>query len=223
MPAAQPFAPSTRHVQLFRALFAAVAAAMLTFSQDLSASVGLAVFGGWATVTAIVIALGAWTVQPRGSRLLPLLTALAYLIAGAAASIPALGHTLFFILIPAWALVAGGLELAQGIVQRRGGERVEARDTLTVAVLTLVLGVAVLIVPAGYALDYYIEEAGRTFTLTGEIIAVGIFGGYAAIVAVVLAIAGFSPRAAHNAAAQGDAEPAVQTGGTGLRIPEERP
>jgi hypothetical protein len=135
------------------------------------------------------------------------------------ASIPTLaGPTLFFVLIPAWALVAGGLELAQGIAQRRSGERGEARDTVTVAVLTLVLGAAVLLVPAGYALDYYIEDAGRSFTLTGEIIAVGLFGGYAAIVAVLLAIAGFSPRVAQHAA-----EPAAQTSGTGSRIPEERP
>nr|BFF09635.1 hypothetical protein GCM10025699_09380 [Microbacterium flavescens] len=48
--------------------------------------------------------------------------------------------------------------------------------------------------PAGYALTYRVEEAGMTGTLTGIIIAVGIFGVYAAIVAVYLGIAGFSPR-----------------------------
>ena len=40
-----------RHVQLGRALFAAVAAIMITFSADHSAEVGLAVFSGWAIAT----------------------------------------------------------------------------------------------------------------------------------------------------------------------------
>ena len=50
--------------------------------------------------------------------------------------------------------------------------------------------------PTQYALRYTIDEANETFTLTGIIIGVGIFGAYAAIVAVYLAIAGFSPRKA---------------------------
>ncbi|MNL67086.1 hypothetical protein D3C87_1916440 [compost metagenome] len=50
-----------------------------------------------------------------------------------------------------------------------------------------------------YALDYTIEEAHATFTLTGITIGVGLFGGYAAIVAVYLGIAGFSPRPAEAA------------------------
>ncbi len=54
---------------------------------------------------------------------------------------------------------------------------------------------ALLFVQPAYALDYTIEEARQTFTLTGVTIGVGIFGGYAAIIAVYLGIAGFSPRA----------------------------
>lgn len=65
-----------------------------------------------------------------------------------------------------------------------------------IGVITVILGVALLFVPTGYALDYTIEEAAQTFTLTGITIGVGVFGGYAAIVAVYLAIAGFSPRPA---------------------------
>ena len=58
------------------------------------------------------------------------------------------------------------------------------------------LGVVLLFVQPAYALDYTIEEAHQTFTLTGITIGVGLFGGYAAIVAVYLGIAGFSPRPA---------------------------
>ena len=56
------------------------------------------------------------------------------------------------------------------------------------------LGIALLVVPGQYVLDYYIPDADQTFTLTGIAIAVGVFGAYAAIVAVYLAIAGLSPR-----------------------------
>ena len=69
-----------------------------------------------------------------------------------------------------------------------------AREALFVGILSAVLAVALVMVPSGYALQYYIEDAGQSFTLTGITIAVGIFGAYAAIVAVYLAIAGFSPR-----------------------------
>ncbi|HZU93558.1 MAG TPA: acyl-CoA synthetase, partial [Microbacterium sp.] len=45
---------TVRNVQLVRALFAAVAAAMITFSPDHSAAIGLSVFSGFAIATALV-------------------------------------------------------------------------------------------------------------------------------------------------------------------------
>lgn len=219
MPARKPFAPSTRHVQLLRALLAAFAALMVTFSPDHSAAVGLSVFSGWAIATGVVLGLGAWTVTRGGHRTVPTLLALACILAGMAAGITgARGAALYFAVIPIWAVIAGALETGMGVSQRRRGDRAVARDTLTIGVLTLVIGVATLLVPSGYALDYFIEDAGRTFTLTGEIIAVGLFGGYAAIVAVFLAIAGLSP-------ASSELEPttAASTSGPEARTPEDRP
>ncbi len=64
---------------------------------------------------------------------------------------------------------------------------------MLIGILSLVLGAVLLLTPAQYALNYDITGAG-SFTLTGITIAVGLFGGYAAVVAVFLAIAGFSPR-----------------------------
>ena len=69
-------------------------------------------------------------------------------------------------------------------------------------------GLGLLLVPTQYALQYTIDEADATFTLTGIIIGVGIFGAYAAIIAVYLAIAGFSPR---RAATEGADEQAAET------------
>lgn len=182
-----------RHVQLARALFAALAAVMVTFSPDHSAAVGGSVFSGFALSTALVFALSAWLVYPRGQRAVPILLAVVTGIAGLAAGVGTWRTTtFFFVLIIAWALVSGAIEILGAMRDRRAG-RTEARDGLVVGVVTLILAVAFLFTPMDFSYDYAIEGAG-TFTLTGIIIAVGIFGGYAAIVAVYLAIAGFSPR-----------------------------
>ncbi|OCG73621.1 acyl-CoA synthetase [Microbacterium sediminis] len=185
---------TARHVQLLRALFAAVAAVMITFSPDHSAEVGLAVFSGFAAASALILALSAWLVRPAGQRGRIVLLTAVYLVAGVVAGTPQLrGTTALFAVLIAWGLLAGLVELVIGIVDRRT-DRVIARDTIFVGALTMLLGVASIVVRPEYRLDYFIEDAGRTFTLTGTIIAVGLFGAYAAIVAAFLGIAGLSPR-----------------------------
>ncbi|PRB18536.1 acyl-CoA synthetase [Microbacterium sp. MYb62] len=182
-----------RHVQLLRALFAAVAALMITFSSDHSAAVGLAVFSGFVLVTALVQVLAAWLVLPAGSRWSYVLLAAVGIVAGMASGIPAWrSDDLFFIIVAGWAIVSGGIELLAGIRARRTGDML-ARDAITVGALGVLLGVVLLLVPAGFLQEYTIEKAG-TFVLSGIILGVGIFGGYAAIVAVFLGIAGLTPK-----------------------------
>lgn len=183
-----------RHLQLARALFAAVAAVMVTFSTDHSAPVGLSVFSGFAIATGLVFALGAWLAFPKGRRAPVVLLAVVTVLAGLVAS-AGRGTVFFFVVVIAWALVSGVIEATAALLARRAG-RVDgaARDGLIVGALTVLLGVALAFTNSGYALEYFIEDAGRSFTLTGITIAVGLFGGYAAIVAVFLAIAGLSPR-----------------------------
>lgn len=193
-----------RHVQLGRALLAALAAIMVTFSPDHSAAVGLAVFSGWAIATALVLLIGAWLAFPRTRRAAPVLLGVLTLVAGMVTGIPGLRSTvLFFVAVIVWALAAGVAELVAGIRLRRGAEGAEAvdrarrdegRDGILIGALTLALGVGLLLVNPAYSLEYFISEAGRSFTLTGITIGVGLFGGYAAIIAVFLGIAGFSPR-----------------------------
>ena len=65
-PSARTF--DVRHLQLARAVFAAIAAIMVTFSPDHSAEVGLAVFSGFGIATGLVFALAAWLVFPAGQR-----------------------------------------------------------------------------------------------------------------------------------------------------------
>jgi uncharacterized membrane protein HdeD (DUF308 family) len=189
-----------RHVQLLRALFAVVAAVMITFSPDHSASVGLSVFSGYAIATALVLLLSAWLVFPRGERALVLTLGVLTALAGMAAGIPAFRTTeVFFAVVISWALITGLVEGIAGFRAMRrsargSAERTEARDALTVGAIGVLLGVALLLVPTQYALDYYIDDADRSFTLTGITIGVGLFGAYAALVGVYLAIAAFSPR-----------------------------
>ncbi|GAA1466790.1 acyl-CoA synthetase [Microbacterium thalassium] len=206
-----------RHVQFARAAFLALAAVMITFSPDHSAAVGLAVFSGFAIATGLVLLIALWLVYAAGRRMTPALLGIATLVAGMAGGLQPLRTVAgYFVIVIAWALVAGAIETVWGArALRLSGRAVdpqrpweqdaiaaagavprgEARDALTVGILTLVLGVALVFVPWDYALEYTIDQAGQTFTLTGITIGVGIFGGYAAITAVYLAIAGFSPRA----------------------------
>jgi hypothetical protein len=191
-----------RHLQLIRALLAAVAAIMITFSADHGAGYGLGVFSGYAVTLGLVLLLGAWVVYPKGSRAAVLTLAVLSLIAGMATGVPVYRSvTMFFVAVIAWALLTGLIEGISGLRGMRrakaAGDRAarsDARDGLVVGGITVLLGLGLLLVPAQYDLNYFIAEAHRSFTLTGIAIAVGIFGGYAAVVAVYLGIAGLSPR-----------------------------
>lgn len=191
-----------RHVQLARAAFAAVAALMITFSADHSAIVGLSVFSGFALVTALIHMLAAWQVAPAGWRWPSILLAAVSILTGMAGGVPAWRSTpLFFVVVIAWGALTGLIELIAGLRARRLARTGSApavvadgaRDAILVGALGLALSVGLLCVPTTYALRYSIAEAG-SFTLTGITLAVGIFGAYAAIVAVFLGIAGLSPR-----------------------------
>ncbi|WP_217184989.1 hypothetical protein [Streptomyces sp. AC495_CC817] len=196
---------TVRHVQLVRALFAAAAALMITFSPDHSAAVGLSVFSGFALTTALLMALSAWLVHPAGSRWPSVLLAVLGGILGMAAGVPAWRtEDLFFVLVVAWGLSTGAVELIAGLRARRAGDP-SARDAITVGALGILLAVLLLLIPAGFSQPYAIKGAGE-FVLTGIILGVGIFGGYAAIVAVFLGIAGLTPTRTPAAAGTTDDE-----------------
>lgn len=223
-PSARTF--DVRHVQLARAAFAAIAAVMITFSPDHSAAVGLAVFSGFAIATGLVLLLAVWLVYPAGVRWPSVLLGIVTVGAGMVSGLGPVRATIgFFAVVISWAVVAGVIELVSGVVALRSARprpgapgqvapwsdgtprtrmsRGEARDAIVIGAVGLVLALGLLLVQPDYALDYTIEEASATYTLTGITIAVGLFGGYAAIVAVYLGIAGFSPRSAP--ASQSDA------------------
>ncbi|MCE0510712.1 MULTISPECIES: acyl-CoA synthetase [Microbacterium] len=205
-----------RHVQLLRALFAAVAALMITFSSDHSAPVGLSVFSGFVFVTALIQLLAAWLVLPAGSRWPYILLGVLGTLAGAVSGIPAWrSDDLFFIVVSTWAILSGGIELLAGIRSRRNADPL-SRDAITVGALGVLLGIVLLLIPAGFVQEYTIEKAG-TFVLSGIILGVGMFGGYAAILAVFLGIAGLTPKRVDTVTAvseSNDDTAAAEHGGT---------
>ncbi len=217
-PATRPSASprvAVRHIQLIRAIVAAIAALMITFSPDHSAVYGLATFSGFAIATALVLAFGAWMAYPRGRRWPLVAVAVLTAIAGMVSGVPPWRSTaLFFAIVITWAAVTGLIEIAGAWVDRvrlrdEGADdpqrRSEIRDAFTVGIITLVLAIGLGLVSPDFRLDYFIDEAGAWFALTGISIAVGLFGGYAAVVAVYLGIAAFTPRREVPAAAEAEA------------------
>lgn len=206
---ARAFTP--RHVQLLRALFAAAAAVMITFSPDHSAAVGLSVFSGFVLTSSLVMLLAVWLVFPVGQRWSWVVLALLGFAAGMTAGVPAWRtEDLFFVVVIAWALTTGVVELIVGLRARRAGEGT-ARDSITVGAFGILLAVLLLTIPAGFVQPYAIQGAGE-FELTGIILGVGMFGGYAAVVAVFLGIAGLTPKRVEPAAAASAPAP-VEHGG----------
>jgi uncharacterized membrane protein HdeD (DUF308 family) len=206
---ARAFTP--RHVQLLRALFAAAAAVMITFSPDHSAAVGLSVFSGFVLTSSLVMLLAVWLVFPVGQRWSWVVLALLGFAAGMTAGVPAWRtEDLFFVVVIAWALTTGVVELIVGLRARRAGEAT-ARDSITVGAFGILLAVLLLTIPAGFVQPYAIQGAGE-FELTGIILGVGMFGGYAAVVAVFLGIAGLTPKRVEPAAAASAPAP-VEHGG----------
>jgi hypothetical protein len=208
-----------RHLQIARAAFAAVAAIMVTFSPDHSAAYGMSIFSGFGILTGITFLAAVWLVYPAGRRWPAVLLGGLGIAAGMVSSLATMRTvTGFFVTVVTWALLSGLIEaiagwrdlrlhratnkpqreIAPGVVDAGPwvgpGPASEARDGVVVGVITMILGVALLFVPAQYALRYTIEEAHQTFTLTGITIGVGVFGAYAVVIAVYLGIAAFSPR-----------------------------
>ncbi len=103
---------AVRHLQMARAVFAALAAAMITFTADHSAAVGLSVFSGFAIATALVLIVSAWLVYPAGDRWPVLVMGIITLIVGMIGGVVGWrSTTLFFVLVISWALATGVVEL----------------------------------------------------------------------------------------------------------------
>ena len=136
-------------------------------------------------------------IRPCSGAILVLVFALAQGLfwAGVAATfVMGLGTAITVATIATIAVTAKGLARRMAAGRDGGGALLMRGLEFGAAGLLLLLGVGLLLVNPAYSLEYFISDANQTFTLTGITIGVGLFGGYAAIIAVFLGIAGFSPR-----------------------------
>lgn len=160
-------------VPLARAVVALVVAAIITFSANHSAAVGLISFGGFAVVAGVVTAVGARAVTDRVVSSLMLAQGIFSVVAGVVALVlSASGLGVFLYTVSVWAALTGFCELYCGLRVR--GRLAVSRDWVTVGGLTAVLAVVFLVIP------------------TDAVLAVGLFGAYAVVIGVYLGIGAFT-------------------------------
>lgn len=181
-------------VPLVRAVVAAIAALVTTFSLDHSSIMGLLVFGVFALAGGVLGGVfGASRLgDDRASRTLFLVQAAASGVAAIAAlalSFAAPTPPAYVYLVVSWAVVTGLLELVAGVIGRE--RTVLARDWTVVGAITVILGIAFLAVPPDFTTNFSGAQ-GVSGTMTTSIMAVGLFGAYAAIIAAYLAIGAFT-------------------------------
>lgn len=181
------------YVPLARALTALVLAAVITFSSNHSAPLGLVTFGVYAVVTGAVLAAAALRLGAKGvTRSVTFAQGILSVLAGIVSlAVPAAGLPFFVFLLTAFAAITGFLELYLGLRSR--GRSGSSRDWVFVGALTALLAIAVLLVPPGYSQPF---TGPNNFegVLTASVVVVGILGAYWAILGVYLVIAALSLR-----------------------------
>jgi uncharacterized membrane protein HdeD (DUF308 family) len=170
-----------------------VLAAVITFSSDHSAPLGLLTFGIYAVVVGAVLTASALRLASKGVvRSVTFAQGILSVLAGIVSlALPAAGLPFFVFLLTAFAAITGFLELYLGLRSR--GRSGSSRDWVFVGALTALLAIAVLLVPPGYSQPF---TGPNNFegVLTASVVVVGILGAYWAILGVYLVIAGLSLR-----------------------------
>jgi len=185
--------PGAWIVALSRAVPALVLGLVITFNPDHSAVLGLIGFGVYALVVgAVLLAAALRGLIEASAKTTFLIQGVVTAVAGIAALVLPSGGTPYLVwILSAWAIVAGALELVTGIRHRR--RSAAARDWILTGALTVLLAIAVLLVPPGLATSFTgPDEVERV--LTDAIVVVGILGAWAIIVGVQLGIAAVSLR-----------------------------
>lgn len=192
------------YVPVARAIPAIALAAVITFSADHSAALGLVTFGLFAVASGAVILVAALRSAGAGVQRALLVVQGAVLMAAGAVSlaVPGAGLPFLVFLLTVAAVITGFLELYLGL--RRDAPRSQVgspptgargpsfgRDRVFLGGLTIVFAAVVLLVPPGFVQSFTGPDAVAR-QLTASVIVVGLFGAYLAIIGVYLVIAGFS-------------------------------
>lgn len=174
------------YLPLVRAVPAIVLAGVITFNADHSSPVGLLALGIYGVIAGV--ALGWGGVRSAGVERAVLLVQGGILaVVGLVALFTTGGGLPYLVfLLSSAAAITGLLELYLGV---RGGPL--RRDRLFAGGLTILLAVAVLLVPPGLS-ERTAGVDGPTGVLTASTMVVGILGAYLAVLGVYLVIAGLS-------------------------------
>jgi uncharacterized membrane protein HdeD (DUF308 family) len=160
-------------VALVRAVLALAVSAVITFTAEHSSSLGLILFGVFAVLTGIVVAIGGFTHDDRVVRRLAIAQGAVGVVAGVLAIIfNGAGLAVLLYTVSVWAALTGFIELYCGV--RLRGRSLAARDWLVTGALTAVLAIVYLVIPPD------------------KVLAVGLFGAYAVIVGVYVGIGAFT-------------------------------
>ncbi|MEP6480773.1 MAG: hypothetical protein ABJA94_02065 [Rhodoglobus sp.] len=186
-----PDAVTPWFVAIARAVPAAALAAVITFSADHSAALGLVTFGvfGLASGAVILVAALRWARAGVERGVLVVHGTLAMVAGAASIAVPGAGLPFLVFVVTSFAVVSGFLELYVGLRGRRTDSF--ARDRIFLGGLTVLLAIAVLLVPPGLA-QAFTGPDGVARQLTASVVVVGLLGAYWAIAAVFLAIGGLS-------------------------------
>jgi hypothetical protein len=183
------------YAPLARAVPAAALACVITFAGGFyTPEYGLASFGGYAIVIGVLGAVLSFTRFPGGVlRTVFLIQAIVSVAAGVAALVGVHGGLpVLLVVVALWGIIAGFLELYAGVRSR--GKRAVARDWTFIGALTVLFAVVCLVIPPDYVQHYNAPGDGGSRILNASVMVVGAMGIYGAVVAVYLAIAGFSLR-----------------------------
>jgi hypothetical protein len=183
------------YAPLVRAVPAAALTCVITFAGGFyTPEYGLASFGGYALAIGVLGVLLSIRLLGAGVlRTVFLVQAVVSVAAGVAALMGVHGGLpVLLVVVALWGVIAGFLELYAGIRSR--GKRAVARDWIFIGALTVLLAVVCLVIPPGYVQHYNAPGDGGARVLNASVMVVGALGVYGAVVAVYLAIAGFSLR-----------------------------
>jgi len=187
------------YAPLARAIPALVLAAVVTFSADHSAPLGLLTLGLYAAASGAAMTVFAARAASGTVRTVQLVQGVITLIAGVMSlAMVNAGLPFFLFLLSSFAAVTGFLELYLGL--RGRGKDSSARDWIFVGALTALLAIVVLLVPPGFVQPFE-GTNGFEGQLTASVIVVGALGAYLAIIGVYLVIAALSLKWAPEPAA----------------------
>ncbi|MFD2757574.1 hypothetical protein [Gulosibacter faecalis] len=197
---------------LLRALPAIIGALVITFTQDHNARFGFAVFGAVVLWSAIIIGFEVVGIKGHPTRVFVAVRSLLGALAGGFSLFMATGgHDWatagsFILTVAIWGIVTGLIELVAAYVSRK--HALYASEILIAGALTMLLGIAVALVPPELN-DAYGGHENVEGSLTADVQSIGFVGAYFALLGVLLVVEAISLRAALRRRQLGAKEGAV--------------